>query len=359
MFKRYLLYLFAITIFTVSCGDDNSTSPEPDPLETTSVYVTNEGNFSDGNGSVTSYDPADKSSLKNAFEDANNRPLAGIIQSAHVDGDRMYLVINSANKIEVVDKESMESLGTIEMSVSPTAIEVIDDETAFATTLDYQADIDSISVLDLSSMEETGQRIGVGNSPRDIVRVGDQIYVTNNGSGYGNTISIIDAESNSVEQTIEVGTGPSQMVVDNEDRIWIVCNGRVSYDESTEDVPGSIYLLDGQTGQILNFIESDDIVASSGYKYRLALNIEDARGYLLNNGISMIDMNDVTLSDDKLIDRAFNAIGYLGPEQRIYVGQSNGYSQPGQALLYDLEGAAVDSFAAGIAPNGFHFVNEN
>ncbi len=64
-------------------------------------------------------------------------------------------------------------------------------------------------------------------------------------------------------------------------------------------------------------------------------------------------------SDDKLIDRAFNAIGYFGPEERIYVGQSNGYSQSGQALLYDLEGVAVDSFSVGIAPNGFYFVSEN
>lgn len=359
MNKRYLLFLLLITIFVASCGDDNSTSPEPDPLETTSVYITNEGNFSDGNGSVSSYDPADGSSLQNAFQDANDRPLAGIIQSAHVEGDRMYLVINSANKIEVVDKESLESLGTIELSVSPTAIEVMDDETALATTLDYEAEIDSVTVLDLSSMEEVGQRVGVGNSPRDIVRVGSSVYVTNNGNGSDNTISVIDAESNTVEQTIEVGAGPSQMIVDNEDRIWVVCNGRVSYDESTEDVPGSIYLLDGQTGEILNSIESDDIAASSGFKYRLALNIENAEGYLLNNGVSTIDLNDLTLSDDKLIDRGFNAIGYFGPEERIYVGQSKGYSQSGQTLLYDLEGTAVDSFSVGIAPNGFHFVSGN
>lgn len=359
MYKRYLPFLLLTTILIVSCDDENSTTPETDPLETTSVYITNEGNFSDGNGSLTSYDPADKNSLQNAFEDANGRPLAGIIQSAHVDGDRMYLVVNSANKIEVVDKENMESLGTIELSVSPTAIEIIDEETAFASTLDYQAEIDSVTILDLSSMEETDQRIGVGNSPRDIVRVGDWIYVTNNGGGYDNTISVLDAESNTVERTIDVGTGPSQMIVDNEDRIWVVCNGRVSYDDSTEDMPGSIYLLDGQTGEILNFLESDDIAPTAGQKYRLALDIENGQGYLLNSGVSTIDLNELTLSDDKLIDRSFNAIGYFGPEERIYVGQSNGYSQSGQTLLYDLEGAAVDSFSTGIAPNGFYFINEN
>lgn len=359
MFKRYLLYLFAITIFAVSCGDDNSTNPEPDPLETTSVYITNEGNFSDGNGSVTSYDPADGSTLQNAFEDANDRPLAGIIQSAHVVDDHMYLVINSENKIEVVDKESMESIGTIEMSISPTAIEVIDEETAFVTTLDYESQVDEVIVVDLSTMEETDQRISVGNSPRDIAAVGDWVYVTNNGDGYDNTISVINPSTSEVEQTLEVGTGPSQMIVDNEDRIWVVCNGRVSYDDSTEEVPGSIYLLDGQNGEILNSMESDDIAPTAGQKYRLALDSENGQGYLLNNGVSTIDMNDVTLSDDKLIDRAFNSIGYFGPEQLIYLGQSNGYSQSGQTLLYDIEGAAVDSFSVGIAPNGFHFVSEN
>lgn len=358
MNKCYLLFLLVTTIFVASCGDD-STSPETDPLEITSVYVTNEGNLSDGNGSVTSYEPADGSSLQSVFEDVNDRPLAGIIQSAHVVDDHMYLVINSENKIEVVDKESMESVGTIEMSISPTAIEVIDEETAFVTTLDYESQVDEVIVVDLSTMEETDQRIGVGNSPRDIVRIGDWVYVTNNGNGYGNTISVIDPSTNEVEQTLEVGMGPSQMIVDNENRIWVVCNGRVSYDDSTEDAPGSIYLLDGQTGEILNSLESDDIAPAAGQKYRLALDTENGQGFLLNDGVSTIDLNELTLSDDKLIDRNFNAIGYFDPEERIYVGQSNGYSQSGQTLLYDLEGAAVDSFSAGIAPNGFHFVESN
>ena len=350
MIKRYSLLVVLLVFVTVSCSD---TVDGPDPLETASVFVTNEGNFSDGNGSVTSYDPQAASSQTQAFQNENNRPMAGLVQSSEVSGDRMFLAVNSTDKVEVVNKLTLESLATVEFNAPPTAVEVVD-ETAYVTTYNFETQNDQVYLFDLSTMEVADDSIEVSSAPRDIVVAGGSLYVSTNS---GNTVEVIDPETNTVERSITVGQGPSQLIVDNEDRIWVACNGRVSYDESTEDVPGSVHVLNGQTGEVIGSVESPDI-AATGYNYRLALNENAQEAYFLSDGVSVIDMNNFTLSDTKLTTRSFNAIGYFAAQNQLYLGQSNGYSQAGKALLYDLEGTAVDSFTAGIAPNGFQFTQE-
>jgi len=350
MNTRYLSLLLLLTFVFSSCSE---TVENTDPLETASVFVTNEGNFSDGNGSVTSFDPQTKSSLTQAFQNENGRPMAGLIQSSDVAGDRMFISVNSTDKVEVVDKLTLESLATVELNAPPTAVEVIE-EMAYVTTYDFETQNDQVYLFDLSTMEVADESIEVSAAPRDIVAAGGNLYVSVNS---GNTVEVIDPQTNTVERSIAVGAGPSQLIVDSENRIWVACNGRVSYDESTDDVPGSVYVLDGQTGEVIGSIESPDISAS-GYNYRLALNEGEAEAYFLNDGISVIDMNSYTMSDLKLTTRSFNAIGYFAAQNRLYAGQSNGYSQDGKALLYNLEGTAVDSFTVGIAPNGFQFTQE-
>lgn len=73
-----------------------------------SVYVANQGNFSDGDGSVTAFP---------LFEDAGgptqlfDGSLGSILQSATLIGSDLYLVANSANRITVVDTEADRIVG--------------------------------------------------------------------------------------------------------------------------------------------------------------------------------------------------------------------------------------------------------
>lgn len=349
MNKRYALLLLLLTIIFVSCNDENGNNP--DPLELASVYVTNEGNFSDSNGSVTSYDPETGATLKKAFEDANGRPIAGIVQSAEISGDRMFIVLNNANKIEVVDVKTFESIATVELSKDPTDVEVIDEETAYVSNL-FEG---SISIIDLVNYEETEQTIQAGSQPRSILRFGNFAYVANNGSGNDNTVSVINIADNTIEDTIEVGPGPDNIVADESGRLWVVCNGLIAYDENWErdpanDKPGSIYLIDGNSATVT------DSIKTGGHPSGIALDNSRARAYLLNGGIFEIDMNTLTVAEDTLATRSFNAIGYFPEQDRLYAGDSKGYSQDGQVLIYNLQGTAVDSFNVGIAPNGFKFV---
>ena len=351
--KRYTILLLFLTIFAASCSDNNGNSPEP--IESASVFMTNEGNFGDSNGMINSFDPQTGESIQKAFENINDRPFAGIIQDSDAHGNRMYLAANKIDKIEVVNKKTLKSIKTIELSTSPVSVEVVDDATAYVGMLDG-----TVSIVDLTNGEIT-KTLEDFQSPRDIVQVGGNIYVTNNGFGTTNTISVIDADSFTKTGTITVGAAPSEMIVDRENRIWLVCNGKASFDGSSVDKPGSLYVIDGETGTIKDSITEGIAADGSAITKRLALDEKNATAYLINTGVSVIDMNTYQITD-KIIDAGnFSAIGYFSLQNRLYLGDKrgkNGYGQAGKGFVYTPEGAVVDSFQAGIAPRDLYFVTE-
>lgn len=349
MFKKYTLLFSFLALLIVSCSDNNDA--EPDPLEFSSVHVTNEGNFNDSNGSITSFNPEEGSSVQNAFEDENGRPMAGIIQDSKIADGRLYVVSNNEDKIEVLDAESLESIDTITLSDTPADIEVIDEETAYVTYL-FSG---TVGVIDLNEMEATDETIEVGMQPRDIIYFNEQLFVANNGSGDDSTVSVIDPESDEVVNTMEVGAGPNQIVADDAGRLWVVCSGKVAYDDNGDrdpdnDIPGSLHVLDGTDESSIEVIET------GGHPSELTLDLQNGIGFLLDEEVYPVDLNEIEVGESPVISRNLNAIEYFPEQQVIYGGVSNGYSQDGKALLFDIEGTAVDSFSTGIAPNGFEFV---
>jgi len=346
--QSILLVIFTLLIFS-SCDDNGANIP--DPPEVSSVLVTNAGNFFDSNGSITTFDPETQNTIQQAFENANGRPLAGIIQSASIIDDQFYIVLNNADKIEVVEPETFTSVGTIETSRTPVSIVSDGNGQGYVSNLFDN----SVSLIDLENMEETGATIAVGASPQAMVRVDNRIFVANNGFGNDNTLSVINTQSQTVETTITVGNGPAEMNVDQSNQIWVVCNGLIAFDEDfnrtpEDDIPGNVSVVDGATANVISNIDT------GGHPNGMALNEQTGRGYLLNNGVQTINLNTREIEGEVFIDRFFNAIAYSADNELIYVGQSNGFLQPGQAIRYNLNGTAVDSFAVGIAPNGFRFL---
>lgn len=350
MKNYYAVFLLFLIVGITGCSD---TGNDPEPPALASVYVTNEGNFSDSNGSVTSFDPATDQTVARLFETTNGRPLAGIIQSMTRIGDRLYIVLNNADKIEVVDARTFASVGTIELSNTPSAIAPADEGRAYVSNL-YAG---TLSVIDLENLQEAGPTIPVGMNPQQMVRVGDRVYVANNGFGNDNTLSVVDISSGTVESTLTVGSGPAAMKVDQSGHIWVVCSGLIAYDEDfnrdpANDIPGSLYIVDGEEAEVAGSI------ATGGHPADIALNEQRGEAYLLNGGIQMVNMNSMQLSGSSLSERSFSAVAWSPEQQLIYTAVSRGYTQAGKAVLFTSDGTPADSFEVGIAPNGFYFQEE-
>ncbi|MEX2363269.1 MAG: DUF5074 domain-containing protein, partial [Balneolaceae bacterium] len=181
--------LFKISLVALLIFAGCNTKSEPDEVTLAGIYVLNEGNFGQANASITSYNPETGVVTQNVYESVNGTPIGDALQSAALIDEKLYLVVNNSHKIEVVNPETFTNIGTIEIAngASPRYIAKAGEHKAYVTNLYANA----VSIINLESLEETGS-IEVGANPEGIAVVGTNAFVANSGFGNGNTVSIIN-----------------------------------------------------------------------------------------------------------------------------------------------------------------------
>lgn len=117
--KSFLKLLFssaallsASFIFSSCSSDDNDGGPAGEFAS--GVFVVNEGNFQDADGSITHYNSGNGTATQAIYNTTNNGAILGdVVQSMSISGDLAYLVVNNSNKVEVVNANTFESEYTI------------------------------------------------------------------------------------------------------------------------------------------------------------------------------------------------------------------------------------------------------
>jgi hypothetical protein len=80
------------------------------------IIITNEGNFRDNNGSVSYIPLTEDTVINNVFEIVNGRPLGDVVMSFASWKNKGFNVANNSGKVEVVDMNTFQSAGVIEVS---------------------------------------------------------------------------------------------------------------------------------------------------------------------------------------------------------------------------------------------------
>ena len=176
------------------------------------TFIVNQGNFSDGNGSVTVLDGSDAATQ--LFEGG----LGSILQSATQVGGRLYLVANSADRIEVVDVRTRARVGQIgggedSPFSSPRYLGALEDGTdrAYVTNQVYfGGNASYVLPLTLEGDGATvGDRIEVDGLPEGMVVFGDSLYVAlgtfGPGSGGVDSLAVIDTRQNTLAGYLDLG----------------------------------------------------------------------------------------------------------------------------------------------------------
>ncbi len=289
---------------------------------------------------------------QNQYENRNGSPIGDILYSVTEIGERLYFVVNNSHKIEVVDKETLTKIATIRIAqeASPREIVQVSESKAYITNL-YG---NSVSVINLETNKED-TTITVGANPEGIKVVGNLAYVANSSFGNGNTLSVINTESDEVVNTISVGDNPVSISKEKNNRLWIVCAGAYGdFSDPNDDTPGKIYVINGTDGtEITNF-------EVGGHPGDLVLNEKDDVAYLINGSLMSIDMNSFEILDEAFVNRSFYSIGLSTTDDGIYLWGSDAknFAQAGIAIQYDINGVKLDSFPTGIIPGAFYFSAE-
>jgi DNA-binding beta-propeller fold protein YncE len=344
---RLLILLPVITL--VSCQDDN---PDPDNQWSNSVFVVNEGPFQAGSGTVMAYDRITGEVSGDLFEAANGRPLGNIVQSLTVHENLVFIAVNNSNKIEIVDIEDFKSTASIEGLALPRYIMGVGKNSVAVSCWDNTLRV--ISLVDFTVTDS----LATGTGPDEMVMSGEDIFVINSG-GYGvdSTISVLSSNGGNHFGLVEVGHRPSGIVADHEGRLWILCSGKGwNGFPQPGDTPGRLICMDPGTRSILKTFNFTD---SGKHPEQLVINREgDVLYFLHPEGIYKFPVDAATLPSAPFITHSasFYGIGYDPSSEIIYASDPLDYAQNGRVHRFDAAtGQPLDSFLAGLIPNGFWF----
>ena len=347
------MYLLVASFLFVSCSDDdNDTIPN---VSVDGIYVLNEGST---NGSISLIDKASGEVTLNYFESVNGFPLGAFPQSMVFSDTHGLIVVTTMNGqgyVDIVNKETFIHEKAITGLAYPREITVVDDMAYVSNGSGATADTkDEIIVIDLTSLEIV-KRIEVGAGPEKMVLSGDKLYVANSG-GWSNgdkTVSVIDTESNTVVETLEVKNCPKDMVVDAKGNVWVFSAGVPDY----SNYPDVSYTNSGISKITVSTseVESFDLngLTTTGIK-NITVSRDRKTIYFMSDAVYAMDYKATELPTEKFLDKTFYGIDVNPENGNIWCCNAT-YGQAGEVVIYDEDAQELKSFAVGIMPNSTNF----
>ncbi len=319
------------------------------------ILVLHEGNFFGGNASV-SFVNEDLTKVTNGiFNEVNDETLGDTAQSMAFNGDLAYIVVNNSQTIEVVNRYTFESVGTVESGLlSPRYI-------AFAEGKGYvtnwgdgsNPDDDYVAVINLETnvVEST---ISVPDGPEWIVADGNTLYVCHLGRERPNNIvSVIDAITNTTTNPITVGDRPNSMyLIDGS--LWVLSGGNPSWIPSQfpdlQETPGQLDRINTTTNTVeatFEFTQTEhpDFLSADG----------NSLYYLLDSNVFKMDVSDTSLpTSAEIIGISFYDMTVN--EGRLYGVDAKDFTSEGSLEVYDLSAnSLIQSLEVSIIPGAVYF----
>jgi len=345
--RKVVMIVLAITVIA-SCKKDEPTPVAIDGLYEDGYFVTNEGNFGTGNGSISFI--SDEGIVTNdVFASVNSFALGDVVQSISIIGDNAYVLVNGSAKIEVASVDSMNSIATID-AVSPRYMAKVSDTKAYVT--DWG--INGVQVVDLTT-STISSTITCGTGPEGIVVSNGFAYVCNVGGwGLDNTVTVINTATDAVENTLTVGDNPNSAVVDANGDVWVLTGGYTEYDAAwnvISETPGNLVQISN------NSILSTYEFVVGNHPEDLVIN--DAGNTLYysdgswSKAVYAFDISATELSSTALINKSFYGLG--SANGYIYGTDAVDFNQQGWSFRCSTDGSVIDSVQVGVIPGGYCF----
>lgn len=344
--KRF--YIFLLSLLTLaSCRKEDDPGPRTDdpapaPVPgafSDGVIVVNEGNYTWGNASLSFISRQNNSIHDNVFQSVNGRPLGDVAQSISFYSNLAYIVVNNSQKIEIVEKSTLKSAGTITGFTSPRYMAFVNSQKAYVTDL-YS---NSLWIVNPEQKSIISSIPLAGWSEQLLIHNG-LAYVTNTASS---RVIVIDTNTDQVTDTIDVGAQPEAIVKDANNKLWVLCMGDGS------PMSAGLYRIDPASNSVEQWF-----MLSSVSSPRLALNPARDSLYVLSDGVFKMGIDPSSLPAQALISgngRLFYGLDVEPSSGTIYLSDAVDYVQQGWVFRYRPNGVKIDSFRVGIIPGSFGF----
>ena len=351
MKMKNIIFDIAIGLMLASCQNDSIRPNINIGLYERGYFITNEGNFGTGNGSL-SFISENGAVSNNIFEETNSFSLGDVVQSMEIINEKAYIVVNNSSKIEVANIDSMTHVATINGLISPRYILQVSNERAYIS--DWG--IGGIHVLDLNT-NSIISTINTGQGPEKMLFKDNKAYICNvGGFGLDNTVSVIDTENDVLITNINVGDKPNSIVEDANGNIWVLAGGNTEYDANwnvVAETPGELTNINSETYNV-----DGSIVFEVGDHPKDLIIDDNGTTLYFSNGswsksVFSFNIYNNMLSTNPIIAKSFYSIGFN--DNYIYGTDVKDYIQNGWTYKYNTNGQVVDSSEVGIIPGGYCF----
>ena len=359
--RRFLLLALALGL--AACD-----STEPDvPAAARALYVGNQGNFSDNNGSVTRYDLEGGAVTQDAVPSVD-----GLVQNLVSLGDRLVVLLNyddsfttGRGRVDVVDLET----GALEAQAAVGTPRALAGRTftGDGPTEVYVSNLYAGTVTPLSLIDGTvGAPVAVGGdypetNPEGVVSVGSRTFVANSGFGAGTTLTVLDTDSGDVIDTVEnICTGPRTLLGDRGGEVWVICTGATDFSTGAVTAPGQVVVLSSSGTVRQRYTAEGETLGSATFGVDAVYAPESDEVYVIGTG-AVLRFDAETNGLEARIEAPgapIGAVAYDADAERLYLGRADAqspFAADGAVTIHDRAGAQVGRFAAGIAPAAMAF----
>lgn len=309
------------------------------------LLICNEGNFGQGNATITVYDPVNGVVVPDVYAPANNNQYIGdVLQSVASFNSKYYWVVNNSKKIVVTGKDFVQ-VANIAGFISPRYIKFVSNNKAYVTNLQLNASAANyLQVVDLNTNVIT-KSVRLDGWTEQMAQSYGEIFVCNQGRKY---VYVIDAVSDQVSDSIFVNATTSCVVKDQNEKLWVSCNA-----DAGNNVPARLVRIDPVT----HLVEADISLQTSQRSISaLAVNGNGSTLYYLMNDVYKMAITSTSPSPVILQgNRVFYNLLVDPEDESIYVSDAIDYNQAGTLLKYNTAGTQTASVKTGIIP-GFMLV---
>ncbi len=338
-----LLLLAGLSMVFSACDKTPSVTPKAVPGDSLSqgMLIGSEGNFQWGNATLNFKDNKTGTLYEDVYRTVNQKPLGDVLQSMCIWGDKIYLVLNNSGKIEIINKHSFKSEGSIMGLRAPRFILPISAQTAYVSDL-YD---NHIAVVNLKTLQ-VSSKIACPGWTEEMLKFGESVFVCNKYQSY---LYIIDTKTNILSDSIFIGYGAISLVLDKTNKLWVLTTGNATGNNKVEPQLHCINPLQ-------NSIEKSMGLGLGNLPIKLVMNDSKDKLFWLVQDVWSMNITDAAKPTAVFIpsnERTFYGLGYDGYQKQILITDAKDYVQKSELLIYNENGKYIKSFRAGINTSSF------
>lgn len=343
--QKYFKILLLLFLFS-ACSDEPVETVFFDLDTENGIFISCEGNFMYGNGSLSFYNTESRNVTNQLFYARNNAPLGDVVQSLSLFRNQLFIVVNNSGKIYVVDSETAEYKGVVTGFASPRYIHFISDEKAYVSDL-YAT---QITIIHPVTLEITGKIDLEGHNSEQMVQVGKYLFVST--WTEDENLLVIDTETDEMIEKIKVPYQPKDLEVDKNGKIWVLSEG--DYENLNENQMPALSRIDPATFTIEQIYRFEPGARAAS----LYINSTSDTIYFLNSGVYKMPVESRHLPDSVFIpseNKLFYNLSVHPENNEVYVADAIDYTQNAMIYRYSENAEKIDSFRVGINPSDFLF----